>query len=138
VTIAGLIAAEDAQRQRHVLVGAHVVEQPEVLKYDADAPPQVRERILRQRRDVVAEYRDEDARRSQREKQQPQQRGFAGARRPGQELERVGLDLEIEVAQNLAPEPVAQSDVFEADQSSLQTPGAPVPTAPCRQASAGL
>src|SRR5580692_1573316 len=33
----GLVLADDAQRQRHVLVGGHVVEQPEILEHQADA-----------------------------------------------------------------------------------------------------
>ena len=41
---------------------------------------------------------------SQRQEQQAQQRGLAGARRAGQELERVRLDAEGEVAQRL-PDP---------------------------------
>ena len=60
---------------------------------------------LRQRRDVVAEQGDQPARRLQRQKQQPQQRGLAGAGRPGEELEGMRLDAEREVAQHLRPEP---------------------------------
>ena len=45
----------------------------------------------------------------------PQQRGLARARRPGQELERVRLEPEADVAQHFRPEAVAQADILEAD-----------------------
>ena len=88
------VRAHDPERQRHVLVGGHVVEQAKVLEHDADPPPQRRQRILAQRRDIVAEQRDEAARRPQRQEQQAQQRGLARARGPGQELERMRIDPE--------------------------------------------
>ena len=44
VAIARLVPAHHPERQRDVLVGGHVVEQPEILEHDADAPPQRRER----------------------------------------------------------------------------------------------
>ena len=72
-------APEHAERQRDVLVGGQVVEQPEVLEDEADAPPQRRERILAEHRDVVPEQRDQPARRLERQEQEPQQRGLAGA-----------------------------------------------------------
>ena len=49
----------------------------------------------------------------QREKQQAQQRGLAGAGRAGEELEGMRLDAEGEVAQDLRPQPVAQAYVLE-------------------------
>ena len=57
------VAPKHSERQRDVLVGGHMVEQPEVLKDEADAPPQRRERILAEHRDVVPEQRDQPARR---------------------------------------------------------------------------
>ena len=63
----------------------------------------------------MAEQRDQPARRPQRQEQQPQQRGLAGAGRAGEELERMRLDAEGEVAQDLRPEPVAQAYVLESD-----------------------
>ena len=78
--VAGFFAAHDAERQRDVLVGRHVVEQAKILQHDADALAQVRDLILAEQRDVLAEQIDQAARRPQRQKQQPQQRGLAGAR----------------------------------------------------------
>ncbi len=113
--VGGLILAEHAQRQRHVLVSGHVVEQPEILKHDADAAAQRGAAVLGQRRGVLVEHRNQPARRLERQKQHAQQRGFAGAGRPGEELERMGVDAKAEVAQDLRAEPVAQADILESD-----------------------
>ena len=96
-----------------------MVEQAKILEHDADAAPQRRHRVARQRRHVVTELGDQAARRLERQEQQPQQRGLAGAGRPGQELERVRLDAEREVAQDLRAQPVAQADVLESDHPPL-------------------
>src|SRR5580658_8432026 len=63
--IGSLLLAEHAQRQCHVLVGRHVVEQPEVLEHDADPPAQRCPAVLAQGRGVVVEHRDQAARRPQ-------------------------------------------------------------------------
>src|SRR5215211_3970429 len=86
LTIALLVAADHPQRQRNVLVRGEVVEQPEILENDADAPAQRRQCILAKRRDIMAEQGDEPAGRPERQEQESQQRGLAGARRSGQEL----------------------------------------------------
>ena len=67
----------------------------------------------------MVEHGDQAARRPQRQEQQPQQRRLAGARGPGEELERMRLDLEIEVAQDLRSQPVAQADILESDHAVL-------------------
>src|SRR6202043_193288 len=69
----------------------------------------------------MAEQVDQAAGRPQRQEQQPQQRGLAGAGRAGEELEGVGRDLETKVAQNLRAKPVAQSDIFEPNQAQLRS-----------------
>ena len=110
-----------------------MVEQAKILEHDADAAPQRRHRVLRQCRDVVAELGDQAARRLERQEQQPQQRGLAGAGGPGQELERMRLDAEREVAQDLRAQPIAQADVLKSDHTPLRsnspkaraTPGRP-------------
>src|SRR5262249_61479686 len=98
----------------------HVIDQAKVLEYDADATPQRRKSVLVERGDVVAEQRDQAAGRAQREEQQAHQRGLAGARRPGQELKRVRLDAEAEVAQDLRPQSVAQADILKSDHVPLR------------------
>src|SRR5262249_9950558 len=111
--------AHDPQREGDVLVRRHVVEQPEVLEHDADATPQRRDRVARQCRNVVTELSDKAARRLERQEQQPQQRGLAGAGWPGQELERVRFDAECEVPQDLRAQPIAQADVLKSDHPPL-------------------
>ena len=93
-----------------------MIEQAKVLQHDADTRAQIGNRVLAEQRDVVTEQVDQSARRPQRQKQQPQQRGFPGAGRAGEELEGMGGNLETEVAQNLRAEPVAQTYIFEPDQ----------------------
>ena len=97
-----------------------MVEQAEILEHDADAAAQRRHRVLRQRGDVVAELGDQPARRLEREKQQAQQRGLAGAGRAGEELEGMRLDAEREVAQDLRPQAVAQAYILESDHPRLR------------------
>jgi len=56
-----------------------------------------------------------------RQEQQPQQGGFAGARRAGQKLERMRQNLEIEIAQHFGAKPVTQPDIFESDHGQLRS-----------------
>src|SRR3984957_689408 len=134
LAIARFFPTHHPERQRHVFVSSHVIEQAEVLQHDADPLAQVRDLVLAEQRDVVAEQVDQPAGRPQRQEQQPQQRGLAGAGRAGEELEGVGGDLETEVAQNLRAEPVTQSDIFEPNQAQLRlmwgATGTPKPEAP--------
>jgi hypothetical protein len=55
--------------QGDVFIRCHVVEQPEILQHDADALAQIRDLILFEQRDVVAEQIDQPASRPQRQKQ---------------------------------------------------------------------
>ncbi|MGY4463711.1 phosphoserine phosphatase [Bradyrhizobium sp. LB13.1] len=98
-----------------------MVEQAEILEHDADALAQIRDLVLAELRDVVAEQIDEAARRSMREEQQAQQRGFAGAGRAGEKLKGMRRDMEAEVAQDLGPQAVTQSDIFEPNQVQLRS-----------------
>src|SRR5262245_37512465 len=118
--VALLAAAQDAQRQRHVLERRHMVEQTEVLEHDADAAAQGRQRILAQAADVVTEQADEAAARLERDEQQAQQRALSGTRRAGQELERVGLDAKGQVPQDFGPQAVTQANVLESDHACLR------------------
>ena len=92
-----------------------MVEQPEILEHDADAPAQGRKRIRREGRHVVAEQGNEAARRLEGEIEQAQQRCLAGARRTGEELKRMGVDPEGQVAQDLCSKSVTQAHVLESD-----------------------
>jgi hypothetical protein len=121
LAIARFLAAHHPERQRHVFVSRHVIEQAKILQDDTDALAQIGDLILAEQRDVMAEQIDQPAGRPQREKQQPQQRGLAGAGRTGEELEGVWGNQETEVAQNLRAEPVTQTDIFEPNQAQLRS-----------------
>ena len=98
-----------------------MIEQAKILQHDTDPLAQVGDLILAEQRDVMAEQIDQAAGRPQRQEQQPQQRGLAGAGRAGQELEGMGGDHETEVAQNLRAKPVTQTDIFEPNQAQLRS-----------------
>src|SRR5690606_2928065 len=42
VAVACFLAPPHAQRERHIFIGRHMIQQAEILKHDADAPPQKR------------------------------------------------------------------------------------------------
>jgi hypothetical protein len=77
--VAVLGRSDHPQRERDILVGRHVVEQPEILKHDADPPAHRCQGVRAQRGDIMPEHRDQPTRRPLRDKQQPQERGLAGA-----------------------------------------------------------
>ena len=115
--IGGLLLAAHAERQRHILIGRHVIEQAEILENDADPAAQQRHFLGRDRRDILAEHGDQAARRFQRHEQQAQQRSLAGARRAGQELERPRCNVEADITQNLRAHPIAQTDILKTNQA---------------------
>ena len=95
-----------------------MVEQAEILEHDADAAADVRQVAAGERGGVAAEHADQPARRLQRQKQQAQQRGLAGAGGASQKLERVWLYPEGEILQDFRSRTVSQTDILEADHSS--------------------
>ena len=99
-----------------------MIEQTKILEYDADAAAQRGTVVLGQRRSIPVEHGNQPARRLERQKQEPQQRGFAGARRAGEKLKRVAVDMEAQVAQNLRAKPIAQADILESDHIPLRGP----------------
>ncbi len=111
--IARLVLALHAQGQGHVLVGGEMVEEAEILEHHAHPAAQAGQVVLGNIRHVLAEDGDEPPRRAHRHQDQAQERGLAGARRPGEELERIGLDREGEVAQDLRAHAVAHAHILE-------------------------
>ena len=103
--IAVFVAAEHAQRQRHVLVGGHVIEQAEILEHDADAPAQRGERVLAERGDVVAEQRDQAAGRPHRQEQQPQQRDLPAPDGPVRNWNECGSMRKLRSRRTSGPRP---------------------------------
>src|SRR5579863_610109 len=108
LAVTRLLPAHYPERQGNVLIGSHVIEQPEVLQHDTDPLAQIGDLILAEQRDIMTEQIDEAAGRPQRQEQQLQERGLTGTRRASEELEGMGGNQEIEVAQNLRAKPVAQ------------------------------
>lgn len=109
------VAAEYAQGKRHVLPGAHVVEQAKILEYDADAAAQLGAAAGAEPRHILAENLDLAAGRLQRQQHQAQNRGLSGAGRTGQEVERARGDVDVDVAQNLGSATVLQPDISHLD-----------------------
>src|SRR5690606_26390082 len=113
--ITELLPPAYTQRQRHVLIGGHVVEQTKILEHDADAPAQHRQLAASDARAVLAEYSDEPARRLQRQEKQAQQRRLACTGRTTQELERALRQMKGDVAEDFRTHAVSQADILEAD-----------------------
>src|SRR5215510_4168770 len=90
VAVAVLAAAQDAQRQSHVLERRHVVEQAEILEHDADAAAQGGQRVLAQAADVMTEQADEAAAGLERDEQQAQQRTLSRAEGPVRNCSELG------------------------------------------------
>ncbi len=83
----GVAAAVDAQRERNILDGGHVVDQPEVLEHHPDPPAQARQILARRDGDILVEQMDEPARRPQGEIHELQKRRLPRAARSGQKME---------------------------------------------------
>ncbi len=77
--IIALLAPHDAKRKRDILPGGQVIEQPEILENDPDAPPEVRALRGRILGNISSEKVDEAARGTQRHVQEPEKRRFTGA-----------------------------------------------------------
>src|SRR5882724_3516959 len=90
-------------------------DQPELLKDDADSPPQLGQLPARGRREVAAEERDETARRTLGEIDKLQKARFAGPARAGEEREGAGAKRQRDVAQHLRPFAVPLADVLESN-----------------------
>ena len=93
-----------------------MIQQAEILKHHADAPPQPGDRVLVKGGRIAAEQCDEATRRLEREKDQAQQSRLTGARGPGEELEGLRCDIEAEILKDFSSHSIAQTDVFESDQ----------------------
>ena len=94
--------------------------QPKILEDDADLAPERRQIAARQPGEVLAEQRDEPARRMLGEADQAQQRRLAGARGSGEEMERARRQVQGDVAQHLGSEAVAHADILEAHHGSAK------------------
>jgi hypothetical protein len=114
--VARLLLAAHPQGQGDILIGGHVIKQPEILEDDADPAAQQRQFVARDHGDVAVEHANQSACRFERHEQQAHQRGLARTRRSGQELKRFLRDVKAEIAQDLGSHAIAQPDIFEMDQ----------------------
>ncbi len=105
----------DAQRQRDVVERGKVRKQLEFLEHDPHLAAQRRQGRARERRDVAPEQGDDPPGRLQRQVEELEQRGFARAAFPGQEVERTLGEREGHVLQDFGPESVTESRVLEAN-----------------------
>jgi hypothetical protein len=101
--VVGDALAGHAQRHRHVLPRRHVVEQAEVLEDDADAAAQLGALGGSDAANVLTQDEHLSACRGHRHEQQAQQRGLAGARRAGQEVERTRPQVKGDVRSTSVP-----------------------------------
>ena len=69
--VIALLAARDPQGKRHILPGRQMIEQPEVLKNDADPASEVRALRRRILGNIPSEKMDKPARRPERHEQEP-------------------------------------------------------------------
>src|SRR5207253_2327307 len=111
----------DAQRQRHIVEGRKVIEQAEVLEYDAHAAAKRGKGGALCRRKVVSKQRDEAARRRFGEVHEPQERALARARCSGEEGEGARIEAKRHVAQDFWSCAVTHPDVFEAKHRARPT-----------------
>ena len=113
-----LVDSGDAQRQRDIVEGGEVVDEAEILEDDADPAAEAGQALPRHGDDVLAEQFDQAAARPLGEVEQFEQRGLAGARRAGEEVEAAVAQREAEVRQRLRPRAVAQADIVELDDAA--------------------
>ena len=105
--------------KRHVVEGGEMIDQAEILEHNADLAPQQGQRVARQRRQVLrrtAKTAPRDG--TLGEIHEAQQRRLAGAARPGEEMERAGLEPQGDVAQHLGAGAIPHRDILEAHQAS--------------------
>jgi len=110
-----LAGAGDPKWQCDVFRSRQMVDQPKILKDDADAPPQRRQNAPGRRRDVVAEKRYQSARRALGKIHQAQQRRFARAAGAGQKVKRPRLQAKGNVMEDFLSKTVSHADVLKPD-----------------------
>ena len=111
--------AGDAERQRHVVESGEMADQPEILEYDADSPPQRRQIAAGDRGNHAVEQGYPAAIGLERKIEQPQKGGLSGAGRTSQEMKRPRRQLEGEAGKHIGPLAVPRRDLLEANQPRL-------------------
>ena len=96
-----------------------MVEKAKILKHHTDAPAHLGDRVLFELRSILPEQADVPARRLERQQDQAQQSGLAGAGRAGQKLKGLRTYFEADVPQDLSSHSVTQADILESDHRDL-------------------
>jgi hypothetical protein len=94
-----------------------MVEQPEILEHDSNAPPEVRALACRILGNISSEKIDEAARGTQRHIEEPEKGRLSGAGGACKKVKRSGLQMEVDIAQNLLPDSITESDILESNKS---------------------
>ncbi len=115
VSIGVSLHARDAQGQGHILKNVEMVYEPKILKNNTNSSAQRDNAAARGARRVLAKQAHNPARRRMTQEHQPEKRALAGARRPGQKMERARGQLERHVAQDFRASAIAQPHVLERD-----------------------
>ena len=118
----------DPERQRDIVVGRQMRDQPEFLEDDADPAAEAGQPAARHGDDILVEQADHAAARPQRQIEQLQQRRLAGAGRAGEEIEAARLQREGQVRQGLGAGAVAQADIVELDDRASRAQDPPSPS----------
>ena len=92
-----------------------MAEQPEVLEYHPDAPSDEGQFPALGDGDIAAEQGDQAVRRPVGQVDQFEQGRFARPRGAAQEMKRTKGKFEVDVLQDLGPEPVTHADVLESN-----------------------
>ena len=124
----------DAQRQRDIIQRAQMLDQPEILKHDADTPAQRRDAVPADAGRVLAEQGQPAARRLQAEIHQLQQARFSSSTGPGDKLERALLDRETDIAEDRRAPGIAELHLVKLDHGAARLP-LPTPVRPANMVS---
>src|SRR5207244_1370333 len=108
----------DAQRQRDIVEGGQMRDQPEILENDADAAAKAGQAGARHGDDILAEQTDQPPARAQGEIEELEQGGLAGARRAGQKIKAAVAKRKSKIGQGFSAGAIAQPDIFELDYRS--------------------
>ena len=108
-----LARAVDAQGQRHVVEGREMVEQPEILIDDADAPPDIGQFVARDGGEVPLEDIDQAPGRPMGQIHQFQQGRLARPACPHQEVKGARFQFERDIAQDFGARAIPHADIFE-------------------------
>ena len=115
--VIALMPAHDAERKCNILPSGEMIEEPEILKNDPDAPPEVGALACRILGYISSEKVYKSACGAVRHIEESKKRGFASARSSGQKMKRSGQQMEVDIAQNLLPHSVAEADILETNKS---------------------